>query len=58
MSIEQVIPGVYAIPLGGVNAFLVDSDELILVDTGMPQKRKMPRTVTWNMNYLNTASDG
>ena len=36
MSIEQVIPGVYAIPLGGVNAFLVDSDELILVDTGMP----------------------
>jgi glyoxylase-like metal-dependent hydrolase (beta-lactamase superfamily II) len=26
----------YTIPLGGVNAFLIDSDELILVDTGTP----------------------
>ena len=36
MSVEQVVPGVYAIPLGVVNAFLIDSDELILVDTGIP----------------------
>jgi glyoxylase-like metal-dependent hydrolase (beta-lactamase superfamily II) len=36
MSGEQVVPGLYAIPLGGVNAFLIDSDELILVDTGIP----------------------
>lgn len=36
MSVEQVVPGLYAIPLGGVNAFLIDSDELILVDAGIP----------------------
>jgi glyoxylase-like metal-dependent hydrolase (beta-lactamase superfamily II) len=36
MSVEQVVPGVFAIPLGGVNAFLIDSDDLILVDTGIP----------------------
>lgn len=32
----QVIPELYSIPLGGVNAFLIDSDELVLVDTGVP----------------------
>jgi len=32
----QVIPELYSIPLDGVNAFLIDSDELVLVDTGGP----------------------
>lgn len=35
MSVKQIVPGLYAIPLGGVNAFLIASDELILVDTGV-----------------------
>lgn len=35
MGVEQVVPGLYAIPLGGVNAFLIDADELTLVDTGI-----------------------
>ncbi len=35
MSVEQVVPGLYSIQLGGVNAFLIDSDELTLVDTGI-----------------------
>lgn len=34
---EQVVPGVYRISLGIVNAFLLDStDGLILIDTGIP----------------------
>jgi len=32
---EEIVPGLYAIPLGGANAFLIDSDELTLVDTGV-----------------------
>jgi glyoxylase-like metal-dependent hydrolase (beta-lactamase superfamily II) len=36
MSLKQIVPGLYVIPLGGVNAFLIDSDELTLVDTGVP----------------------
>jgi glyoxylase-like metal-dependent hydrolase (beta-lactamase superfamily II) len=35
MNVEQIVPGLYAVPLGGVNAFLIDSDELTLVDTGV-----------------------
>jgi glyoxylase-like metal-dependent hydrolase (beta-lactamase superfamily II) len=35
MSVKQIVPGLYAIPLGGVNAFLIESDELVLVDTGV-----------------------
>ena len=34
MSVQQIVPGLYEIPLGGVNAFLIDSDELTPVDTG------------------------
>jgi glyoxylase-like metal-dependent hydrolase (beta-lactamase superfamily II) len=34
MSVKQVVPGVYTIPLGVPNVFLLDSDELTLVDTG------------------------
>jgi glyoxylase-like metal-dependent hydrolase (beta-lactamase superfamily II) len=41
VSVEQVVPGLYAIRLGGVNAFLIDSDELILVDTGVPNSADM-----------------
>lgn len=35
MSVKQIVPRLYEIPLGGVNAFLIDSDELTLVDTGI-----------------------
>ncbi|MFQ5595531.1 MAG: MBL fold metallo-hydrolase, partial [Anaerolineae bacterium] len=31
---KQLVPGLYTIPLGPVNAFLIDSDELTLIDTG------------------------
>ena len=34
MTIKQILSGVYAIPLGPVNTFLIDSDGLTLVDTG------------------------
>jgi glyoxylase-like metal-dependent hydrolase (beta-lactamase superfamily II) len=34
MITQQVVPGVYRIPLGVVNAFLLDADGLTLVDTG------------------------
>jgi glyoxylase-like metal-dependent hydrolase (beta-lactamase superfamily II) len=36
MTIKQIVPNVYAIPLGMVNAFLIDADEPILIDTGIP----------------------
>jgi glyoxylase-like metal-dependent hydrolase (beta-lactamase superfamily II) len=36
MAIKQIVPNVYAIPLGMVNAFLIDADEPILIDTGIP----------------------
>lgn len=32
--VRSIAPGVHAIPLGGVNAFLIDAGELTLVDTG------------------------
>ena len=34
MSVKQIVPGLYVIPLGPVNAFLIDSDGLTLIDTG------------------------
>lgn len=36
MTPKQIVPHVYAIPLGMVNAFLIDADGLILIDTGIP----------------------
>lgn len=36
MSIKQIVPHVYAIPLGIVNAFLIEADDLTLIDTGVP----------------------
>lgn len=37
MTAKQIVPGLYAIPLGGVNAFLLESEDgLTLIDTGMP----------------------
>jgi glyoxylase-like metal-dependent hydrolase (beta-lactamase superfamily II) len=35
MILEPVVPNVYAVPLGFVNAFLVDSEGLTLIDTGV-----------------------
>jgi len=34
MSVKQIVSGLYAIPLGPVNAFLIDADGLTLIDTG------------------------
>ncbi len=37
MPIKQIVPGVYAVSLGPVNAFLLDvNHELTLIDTGIP----------------------
>lgn len=36
MAAKQVVPGVYAISLGVVNAFLIETDHLTLIDTGLP----------------------
>lgn len=37
MTAKQIVPGVYAIPLGPVNAFLIEAEDgLTLIDTGVP----------------------
>jgi glyoxylase-like metal-dependent hydrolase (beta-lactamase superfamily II) len=36
MIIKQIVPNVYVIPLGFVNAFLIGGDDLTLIDTGIP----------------------
>jgi glyoxylase-like metal-dependent hydrolase (beta-lactamase superfamily II) len=37
MAVRQIVPGVYMVPLGVVNAFLIEGDDnLILIDTGVP----------------------
>lgn len=36
MGVKEIVPGLYVVPLGFVNAFLIDSDEVTLVDTGTP----------------------
>ena len=36
MSTKQIAPNVYEIPLGNVNAWLIDQDGLTLIDTGVP----------------------
>lgn len=37
MSLKQIVPNVYSISLGAVNAFLIDTnDDLTLIDTGIP----------------------
>jgi glyoxylase-like metal-dependent hydrolase (beta-lactamase superfamily II) len=33
----QVVKGLWQISLGGVNAFLIDDDDLTLIDTGLPK---------------------
>lgn len=39
MSIKEIVPGVYGVALGGVNVFLVEGDEgLVLIDAGMPNR--------------------
>jgi glyoxylase-like metal-dependent hydrolase (beta-lactamase superfamily II) len=40
-NVREVVPGVWEIPLGFVNAFLVDSEAgLVLIDTGVPGSAK------------------
>lgn len=34
MRVRRIVPGLYAVPLGPVNVFLIDSDGLTLIDTG------------------------
>ncbi len=36
MAIKTVVDHLYTVPLGFVNAFLIDSPRLILIDTGIP----------------------
>ncbi len=37
MTAKQIVPGLYTIPLGGVNTFLLEAEDgLTLIDTGMP----------------------
>jgi len=36
MSLQTIVPGVYLVPLGIVNAYLIDQDGLTLIDTGVP----------------------
>ncbi len=36
MPLTSIAPGAYCIPLGIVNAFLIDAGELTLIDTGTP----------------------
>jgi glyoxylase-like metal-dependent hydrolase (beta-lactamase superfamily II) len=36
MLVQQIVPQLYAVPLGGVNAFLINAAELTLIDTGVP----------------------
>lgn len=41
MAAEEIVPGVYAVPLGYVNAFLVAAEDgVALVDCGLPKKRE------------------
>ena len=41
MSAEEITPGVYAVPLGYVNAFFLAGDDgVTLVDCGIPKKRE------------------
>lgn len=35
MTVKQIVPGVYMIPLGVVNAYLIDTGSLTLIDTGI-----------------------
>jgi glyoxylase-like metal-dependent hydrolase (beta-lactamase superfamily II) len=36
MITQKIAPNIYAVSLGFVNVFLIDADELTLVDTGIP----------------------
>ena len=40
MSVKQILPGLYQITTTGLNVFLIDSGELILVDVGPPNNAK------------------
>lgn len=40
MSVKQILPGLYQISSMGINVFLIDSEELILVDVGTPNNTK------------------
>jgi glyoxylase-like metal-dependent hydrolase (beta-lactamase superfamily II) len=40
MIAQPLVPGIYAISLGFVNAFLLDLGELTLIDTGIPGSEK------------------
>lgn len=40
MSVKQILPGLYQISTMGINVFLIDSGELILVDVGPPNNTK------------------
>jgi hypothetical protein len=40
MAVKRVIQGVYVVPMGMANAFLIESDDgLTLIDAGYPGKQ-------------------
>jgi len=38
VTVQQVVPGVHQVGLGVVNAYLIENDGLILIDTGVPDR--------------------
>ena len=40
MATEQILPGVYRIGLGYVNAFLIAGEDAVLIDSGLPNRRE------------------
>lgn len=36
MNVMQIVPQLYVVPLSGVNAYLINAEELTLIDTGVP----------------------
>lgn len=39
MGVAEIVPGVYGIGMGYVNAFLIAQDEVTLVDSGLPNRK-------------------
>jgi glyoxylase-like metal-dependent hydrolase (beta-lactamase superfamily II) len=40
MAVHELLPGVYRIGMGYVSAYLIARDEVTLIDSGLPKKRK------------------
>ena len=49
MSVKQIVPGVYQISPSYYNVYLIDSDELILVDVGDPNSANAIQNAVWSI---------